>query len=124
MKPGRELKEALASILHSGLVSLRGAAGQDRLYVEAEAQHLNNIPFCLARMHESDIRYYHEVERSRYLAALRRLGERAERIAPNYDGPWGGVIAEFLGGRPAPSKRKGKPRAGLTRRRAGDRIKP
>ena len=91
----QELKEALASILHSGLVALRGSAGYDRRYVEAEAHHLHNLPFCIARMRQGEIRYYYESTRPAYLTALRKLGGLAGADASAYERPWG-IIEKHL----------------------------
>jgi hypothetical protein len=53
-------------------MALRGSTGHDRRYVEAEAHHLHNLPFCIARMRHDEIRYYYESTRLAYLAAERR----------------------------------------------------
>ena len=71
----QEVAEALASILHSGLVNLRGTAGQDKEYVQIEANHLHNLPFCLARMDLGAIRYYYEQERPCYLDEMKEMGD-------------------------------------------------
>jgi hypothetical protein len=46
-------------------------------------------------MREDDIRHYHEVERTRYLAALKRLGRRPDVSHPNYRDCWT-IVGELL----------------------------
>lgn len=90
----RELKDAIAGILHSGLVCLRGSAGRNADYVRVEADHLHNLPWCIARMRDDDIRHYHETERPRYLEALRRLGDAAP-LAPSHERHWAVIEAHL-----------------------------
>lgn len=90
-----ELADALAGILYRGLLSLRGTAGSDARYVRIEADHLHNLPSCLARLDADDVLYYYNVERPRYLAALRRLGGEAQAHAPDYRDHWR-TVARWL----------------------------
>lgn len=95
----KELAESLAAILHLGLVSLRGTAGQDKEYVKIEANHLHNLPFCLARMNLGAIRYYYEQERPCYLDEMKEMGGRGKSLMPDYERAWS-VIGRYLSDHP------------------------
>ena len=89
------LAEALASILHKGLCSLRGLACRDQRYVRIEAHHLHNLPRVLLRPREEIIRYYIETEVPRYLTALERIGGEVKSAAPDYGRHWA-AIEDYL----------------------------
>lgn len=94
----RMLKEALATILHRGLVAMRGADGKDARYVQVESEHIHNLPWCLARMRPGDVRHYHKVERPRYVAAMEGLGGRRKDAANACRDEWA-VVGGWLKGR-------------------------
>jgi hypothetical protein len=88
--------DALASILHLGLVAIRNHARGNPEYAFAEADHLHNLPNCIKGLSADLIRYYYDVERPCYLAAVTRLpGDMGHIARTFYHEPWQ-VIERYL----------------------------
>ena len=84
-----EVKEAIASILGTGLVRIRGICGIKPDFANAEADHLHNLPHLLVSFSIPLLRYYVDVERPDY---LRTVGQDAGKP---YTEEWK-IIDDFL----------------------------
>jgi hypothetical protein len=84
-----ELKAAIASILHTGLVRIRGVCRGHPDLVHAEAHHLHNLSRLLASLYMPLLKYYADIKRRDYLHTV------GLDLGKTYEEYWK-VIDDFL----------------------------